>query len=155
MLKKTINGSAWLLAFYAVVAAAPALAADAASWAARAATWEKEFNAGNLKGVLALYADDGYRMPPNAAIAQGSEAILTSLQSAKDHGVAKIKVAVTSAETSGHLSYATGTFAVSGVDGNQIDHGKWMGVAKKLNGKWKTQCDIWNSDVPVPNAKAK
>jgi ketosteroid isomerase-like protein len=155
MLQKTINGSAWILAFYTMVAAAPALAADASGWAARAAIWEKEFNADNLKGVVALYADDGYRMPPNAETVQGSEAILASLQSAKDHGVAKIKIAVTSAETSGNLSYATGTFAVSGADGKQTDHGKWMGVSKKLNGKWKTKCDIWNSDIAMPGAKAK
>jgi len=155
MLQKTITGSAWILALYTMVAAAPALAADASGWAARAATWEKEFNADNLKGVVALYADDGYRMPPNAETAQGSEAILASLQSAKDHGVAKVKVAVTSAETSGNLSYATGTFAVSGADGKQTDHGKWMGVSKKLHGKWKTQCDIWNSDIAMPSAKAK
>src|SRR6202035_799694 len=100
MLKMTINGFAWILALYAIVAAAPALAADASGWAARAATWEKEFNAGNLKGVVALYAADGCRMPPTAKTVQGSEAILASLQSAKEHDVAKIKVAVTSAETS-------------------------------------------------------
>ena len=110
MLKNTIIGSAWILALYTIVAAAPALAADASGWAERAVTWEKESTADNLKGVVALYAADGYRMPPNAAIAQDSEAILASLQSAKDHGVAKVKIAVTSAESSDNLGYATGTF---------------------------------------------
>jgi ketosteroid isomerase-like protein len=155
MLKKTINGFAWILALYAIVAAAPALAADASDWAARAAIWEKEFNAGHLKGVVALYAVDGCRMPPNAKTVQDSEAILASLQSAKEHDVAKVKVAVTSAETSGNLSYATGTFEVLGADGKSLDHGKWMGVSKKLHGKWRTQCDIWNSDMPMQSDKAK
>jgi ketosteroid isomerase-like protein len=155
MFKKSINGSAWILALYAIAAAAPALAADTSGWAARAVTWEKEFNADNLKGVVALYAADGCRMQPHAETAQGSEAILASLQSAKDHGVAKVKIAVTSTETSGNLAYATGTFEVSDADGKQLDHGKWMGVAKKMNGNWKTQCDIWNSDLPMPSDKAK
>jgi ketosteroid isomerase-like protein len=135
--------------------AAATMTADASGWATRAATWEKEFNADNLKGVVALYAADGCRMPPNAETAQGSEAILASLQSAKDHGIAKVRIAVTSTETSGNLADATGTFEVSGADGKQLDHGKWMGVSKKTNGKWKTQCDIWNSDMPMPGNKAK
>jgi ketosteroid isomerase-like protein len=133
--------------------AAPSV--DASGWAARAVIWETAFNADSLEAVVALYAADGCRMPPNAPIAQGSDAILASLQSAKDHGAAKVRIAVTSAESSGTLANATGTFEVSGADGKQLDHGKWMGVSKKINGKWKTQCDIWNSDLPVPANTAK
>jgi ketosteroid isomerase-like protein len=124
--------------------------ADASGWAARAVIWETAFNADSLEAVVALYAADGCRMPPNAPTAQGSEAILASLQSAKDHGIAKVRIAVTSAESSGSLANATGTFELSGADGKQLDHGKWMGMAMKTNGKWKTQCDIWNSDLPAP-----
>jgi hypothetical protein len=93
-------------------------------------------------------------MPPHAKTAQGSKDILASLHLAKDQGVATVKIAVTLAETSGNLSYGTGTFEVSGADGKQLDHGKWMGVSKKLNGKWKTLFDIWNSDVAIPSDKA-
>jgi ketosteroid isomerase-like protein len=155
VLKKTINCSAWIWALYAMGVAAPALAADASDWAGRAVTWEKAFNSDNLKGVVAMYAVDGYRMPPHEKTAQGSDAILASLKSAKDHGVAKAKISVTAAESVGNFSYATGTFEVAGADGKQLDHGKWMGVAKKQNGKWITQCDIWNSDMPMPSANAK
>jgi ketosteroid isomerase-like protein len=155
MLKKAIDCSAWIFTLYAMGALAPALAADASGWAARAITWENAFNGDDLKAVVALYAADGYRMPPHENTAQGSEAILASLKSAKDHGVAKAKISVKAAETVGNLSYATGTFEVAGADGKQLDHGKWMGVAKKQNGKWKTQCDIWNSDMPMPSDKAK
>jgi ketosteroid isomerase-like protein len=156
MLKKAINYSAWILTLYAMGAAAPALAAGALDWVARAATWEKDFNADNLKGVVALYDADGYRMPPHEnKTAQGGEAILASLKSLKEHGVAKVKISVTAAESAGSLSYATGTFEVASADGKQLDHGKWMAVAKKFSGKWKTQCDIWNSDMPMPSDKAK
>jgi ketosteroid isomerase-like protein len=155
MLRKTIDCSAWILALYAMVAAAPALAADAADWAARAVTWETDFNADDLTGIVALYAADGCRMPPHAKTAQGSEAILATLKSAKKQGVAKIKISVKAAETVGNLGYATGTFEVAGADGKQLDHGKWMGISKKLHGKWKTQCDIWNSDVPMPSERTK
>lgn len=74
-----------LLLLGAVFAAAPAVAADASDLAGRAAAWEKEYNAGNLKGVLVLYASAGCRMPPNQETVHGSDAILAQLKSGLDH----------------------------------------------------------------------
>ena len=137
----------------AALAAAPAAAADSSNIAALAAVWEKEYNAGNLAAVVALYAPDGCRMPPNQEAVHGSEAILAQLKAGKDRGLAKVKIAVTSAESSGDLSYGMGTYVITGADGSHLDHGKWMLVSKKSNGAWKTQCDIFNSDMPMPAMK--
>ena len=131
--------------------AAPAFAADESNMAAKAATWAKEYNANNLKGVQALYATDGCRMPPNAAAAHGSAAILAQLQGSKEQAP-KIKIALTSAETTGDQGYAIGTYEIMAADGSSMDHGKWMNVSKKAGGKWMIQCDIWNSDKPLPTA---
>ncbi len=139
----------------AMLATVPAAAADKSDAAARAAVWEKEYNAGNLAAVQALYATDGCRMPPNQEAVHGSEAILAQLKAGKDGGVAKVKLVVTTAESSGDLAYGTGTYEITGADGSHIDHGKWMNVSKKLNGTWKTQCDIFNSDMPMPTGSMK
>jgi ketosteroid isomerase-like protein len=144
-----------ILMLAAVLAAVPAAAADSSGLAARAATWEKEYNADNLAGVVALYASDGCRMPPNQEAVHGSDAILAQLKSGKDRGLAKVKIAVTSAESSGDLGYGTGTYVITGADGSHIDHGKWMLVSKKSNGVWKTQCDTFNSDMPMPAMSMK
>jgi ketosteroid isomerase-like protein len=144
-----------ILMLAAVLAAVPAAAADSSGLAARAATWEKEYNADNLAGVVALYASDGCRMPPNQEAVHGSDAILAQLKSGKDRGLAKVKIAVTSAESSGDSGYGTGTYVITGADGSHIDHGKWMLVSKKSNGVWKTQCDIFNSDMPMPAMSMK
>ena len=133
-----------------VLAAVPAAAADKSDVAGRAAIWEKEYNADNLAAVTALYAADGCRMPPNQEAAHGSEAILAQLKAGKDQGLAKVKIAVTAAESSGDLGYGTGTYEITRADGTHMDHGKWMLVSKKSNGTWKTQCDIFNSDMPMP-----
>ena len=133
-----------------VFAAFPAAAVDKSNMAARAATWEKEYNADNLAAVQALYASDGCRMPPNQEAVHGSGAILAQLTAGKNRGLAKVKIVVTTAETSGDLGYGTGTYEITGADGSHIDHGKWMNVVKKMNGTWKTQCDIFNSDMPTP-----
>jgi ketosteroid isomerase-like protein len=137
----------------AALAAVPAVAADSSNIAALAAVWEKEYNAGNLAAVVALYAPDGCRMPPNQEAVHGSQAILAALKSGKDRGLDKVKIAVTSAESSGDLSYGIGTYVITGADGSHLDHGKWMLVSKKSNGAWKTQCDIFNSDMPMPAMK--
>ena len=142
-----------VLMLAAMLTAVPAAAADQSNVAARAAVWEKEYNAGNLAAVQALYAGDGCRMPPNEEAVHGSEAILAQLKAGKDRGLAKVKIAVTTAESSGDLGYGTGTYVITGADGSHIDHGKWMLVSKKSNGVWKTQCDIFNSDMAMPPMK--
>jgi len=150
MLMKRIICLGVVLMLGAAFAVVPAVAADQSDLAGRAATWEKEYNAGNLAAVVALYAADGCRMPPNQELARGSDAILAQLKSGKDRGLAKVKIVVTSADSSGDVGYGTGTYVVTGADGSHIDHGKWMLVSKKSNGTWKTQCDIFNSDMPMP-----
>jgi ketosteroid isomerase-like protein len=144
-----------ILMLGAMLAAVPAAAADSSGLAARAATWEKEYNAGNLAAVVALYANDGCRMPPNQEAVHGTDAILAQLKSGKDRGLAKVKIAVTSADSSGDVGYGTGTYVITGADGSHLDHGKWMLISKKSNGVWKTQCDIFNSDMPMPAMNMK
>jgi ketosteroid isomerase-like protein len=139
----------------AMLVSLPALAGDKSDVAARAATWEKEYNAGNFEAVAALYAADGCRMPPNEEIAHGTAAILAQLKAGRDRGVAKVKITVTAAESSGDVGYGMGTFEVMKADGSHLDHGKWMLYSKKVDGKWKTQCDIFNSDMPLPSAATK
>ncbi len=139
----------------AALAAVPAVAADKSDIAALAAVWEKEYNANNLAAIQALYAADGCRMPPNQEAVHGSDAILAQLKAGKDRGLAKVKITVTTAESSGDLSYGIGTYEITGADGSHLDHGKWMLVRKKSSGGWKTQCDIFNSDMPMPAMNMK
>ena len=153
MFTKKVVGWGLVLMFGAVLAVVPAAAADQSDVAGRAAIWEKEYNAGNLAAVQALYAADGCRMPPNQAAVHGSAAILAQLKAGKEQGLAKVKIVVTTAESNGDLGYGTGTYVITGADGAHIDHGKWMLVSKKSNGTWKTECDIFNSDMPMPAMK--
>ena len=94
MFGKRLAGFALVLTVSTAVSAA---AADKSGLAGRAVTWEKEYNAGNLAAVQALYTADGCRMPPNQPVAQGSEAILAQLKAGKDRGLAKVKITVTTA----------------------------------------------------------
>ena len=126
------------------------VAAQDSDLAARADAWQTAFNAGELAGVAALYAEDGCRMPPNAAMLSGREAIVANLQATRDAGVAEIALTVTVDETEGDMAHGTGTYELTASDGSHVDHGKWMNVSKRVGGEWTIQCDIWNSDMPLP-----
>ena len=155
MLNTKAGCLAGILVLSAMLAVAPAMAADASGMAARIVSWEKAYNADDLKSIAAMYAADGCRMPPNAKTAQGTDAILAQLKAGKDNGAAKVKLGLASAQTNGDLGSARGTYEVMSADGKQIEAGKWMNMSKRSNRKWMIQCDIWNSDNPPPAAKAK
>jgi len=153
MFVKRIMIFVWMLMLAAVLTAIPAMAADKSGMAEKVATWEKEYNADNLNAIVGMYATDGCRMPPNQEKACGSDAIAAALKGGKDQGVTKVKLALTTAETSGDLGYALGTYEIMSADGSHVDHGKWMNVSKNVKGKWMIQDDIWNSDMPMPGMK--
>src|SRR6185369_180004 len=118
--KAVCCGFALMLA--AVLVAVPVAAADKSDIAALAAVWEKEYNAGNLAGVVALYASDGCRMPPNQDAVHGSDAILAQLKAGKDRGLATLKPAVTSAEPSADLRHDIELYDITAADGPHAAH---------------------------------
>jgi len=98
---------------------------------------KKSITPATLPLVVALYASDGCRMPPNQEAVHGSDAILAQLKAGKDRGLAKVKIAITSAGSNGDLRYGIGTYEITGADGSHVDHGKCMLVSKKSTGHGK------------------
>lgn len=46
-----------------------------------------------------------------------------------------------------------GTYVVTDGPEHVTERGKYLNVWKKVNGTWKIQSNIWNSDAPVPTPK--
>jgi ketosteroid isomerase-like protein len=147
---KTVACGGTLVVVGLILAAAPVMAADPSDLAGRVVTWEKNYNADDTKAVAAMYTEDGCRMPPNQATVHGREGIQGQLDAGKKQGIAKVKLGLTSTTTSGDMAYGMGTYQILNAQGTAVDHGKWMNVSKKVGAEWKTYCDIWNSDVPLP-----
>jgi ketosteroid isomerase-like protein len=152
---KRIVGRGFVVLLLLSLVSIPVLAADKSDVAGRAATWVKEYNAGNLAAVVALYTPDGCRMPPNQPLIRGRDAIMAQLKAGKEAGAAAVKVTVTGAESSGDVGYGFGTYETTRSDGSHFDHGKWMLSSKKVDGKWLTECDIFNSDMAMPSGAMK
>jgi len=142
--------SPFAMAVLAVLAITTVGAADdAADLKARAEAWEKAFNASKLEEVAAMYAQDGVRMPPNAATVKGRDAVLTQLRDSRKI-MSGVEIEAEKAIAEGNLGVTHGTYRIKGPDGTIVDHGKWVSIGRKVDGQWTTVSDIWNSDRPLP-----
>jgi uncharacterized protein (TIGR02246 family) len=121
-------------------------------------TWFAAYNAGDVDGVAALYADDAVLNAPGAPAARGSAAVREAL--AKDIGnTSKGGFTLTPSPAadvgvSGDLAYIWNTFKVTDKSGGTVDAGKYLTVAARKDGKWRIIRDIWNSDTPPAPAAA-
>ena len=112
--------------------------------------WEAAYNNEGAAAVVALYLEDGMRMPPDMPIAKGRAAIQAQVQGGMDNGLAKVDIELAEAMVIGETGVSRGTFKGMDADGGTITEGKWMSVSKWVDGKWQVHADIWNMDAPAP-----
>ena len=115
-----------------------------------AKSWAEIYNTGDAAAVAAYYAKDGMRLPPNAPRIDGRQAIQASIEEGMEMGIAKVELETDEFEISGDQAFTRGTYVIIDREGNQIDNGKWIQIAKRIDGAWYAHCDIWNSDNPLP-----
>jgi ketosteroid isomerase-like protein len=116
--------------------------------------WLRVFAAKDLANSVNFVIDDGSILGPNAPIATGHDAISQAFSGFFALPDLKIEWRPAKAEVarSGELGYTTGAYKMSFKvpTGKTIeDHGKYVTVWKKQNGKWKVAYDIFNSDLPA------
>jgi len=138
----------------AVTAAAPA--SDRAADEAAIRQLDDEFfaasRAKDANAMAAVYADDAISMPPNSPLLVGKAAI-------RSYNVEVLKIpqfSMTGESTSigfsddGTMAYDTGKYAATFADpkGKLVkDEGKYLGVLKKIDGKWRIVADAFNSNM--------
>jgi uncharacterized protein (TIGR02246 family) len=114
-------------------------------------SWEKTYNAGDAKGVAALYADDAALLPPGEPIARGLADILAfytkDIAEAKAAGVVLALDRNTDVGISGELGWESGVYKAT-VNGAVVETGKFLAVSRKKDGKWQFIRDTWNPDAP-------
>jgi len=114
--------------------------------------WVNAYNAGDADKIVALYADDGVVMPPDALLVTGHEALrkylVADIASSKAGGVS-FALGEESTGIAGNLGWHSGTFKVNGSGGATVGTGKYLEVWRKTDGKWLMIRDIWNNDAPA------
>ncbi len=144
-----------LLALHCNQSAPDTRAADEAVIRGINQTWFKAYNAGDVKSIVALYADDAVVNGPGVPAARGQAAIseFFTKDIAAAAGMSTNPVTPTDVAVSGDLGWEWGTFTLTDKSGSTVDRGKYVTVFAKKDGKWLITRDIWNSDGPMPGSK--
>jgi uncharacterized protein (TIGR02246 family) len=116
--------------------------------------WEKMFADKDSAGIGALFAEDGYSMPPNTKAMKGPEEIRKGtgemLRTTKDFKLTFEPSVITVADA-GDMAFERGTYKASfaGPKGKKLEeHGNYVTVWKKVDGQWKVVADMNSSEVP-------
>jgi uncharacterized protein (TIGR02246 family) len=126
---------------------------DQAAIRERNSAFVKAFNDKDVPQVLGVYTENSTFMPPNQPVLRGKDALKSFYDDLLKSGATNLKVDV--GEVSGHgpLAYQSGTYEMD-VKGDRgaadHDRGKYLFIARKMNGSWRYEYMVWNSDLPVP-----
>ena len=143
----------------ALVAATAAAAEKDKGLAGIDKAWTKAMLANDVAAVGALYAPDALMYPPDAMELKGREAIQKSYEAfLSGMKVVDAKLTPVKYETHGDTSIGWGRWALkmapkAGGDPVQME-GRYMAVAKKINGKWLYVADHASAPLPPPPAPA-
>ena len=122
-------------------------------------SWFEAYNAGDVDGVVALYAEDAVVSAPGAPPARGHAAIhkliTNDIEGTKAAGLSLKGGEKSDAGVSGDLGWEWGTFTVIDQSGATVDRGKYTSIFARKDGKWLIIRDTWNSDGPMQMSETK
>ena len=122
------------------------------------AAWSKVATAKDVEAYVGFLAEDALGLPPNAPMQRGKETIRKSVSEmmASPGFALSWQASKVEASRGGDLAYSVGTYELTMNDpkGKPVtDRGKYMTVWKKQpDGQWKVVTDMYNSDLPAPEA---
>jgi len=111
-------------------------------------------NSGDPEAISMLYTSDARLLPANSALIDGREAIKAYWsESMAQGGSSELVLETESAVRYGDMAIEEGRYVVN-VGSQEVDQGKYIVTWKKEDGQWKLHQDIWNSDLPMSQARA-
>ena len=132
--------------------------ADVAAIRAGTSAFAEAYNAGDADALAAAYTEDAVILPPNAPAISGRAGIrefwAADSENARAAGLKFVFPGDGPAEVSGDLAYESGSFQVVDASGAAVVTCKYIGVFKKVDGKWLLVRDTWNTDAPPAPAPA-
>lgn len=141
-----------VLAIIFLVACAPQGSQSSPELAAMSERWEEGINSGDIDLLVSMYTPDCWVMPPNAPMAQGSEAVRASFGELIEAGITG-QLETLEATVAGDIGHRVGTYTLFAPDGSPIDTGKYIEQWRKTAAGWQIAADIWNSDLAADAGK--
>jgi len=114
--------------------------------------WARHWNAGELDGVVAAYAEDAVYLPPHHEAVHGREAIREYLKAPLGHGVSGLAFKVTYIKQEGPIAWDVGTYRMNIPQNDGMkkeDRGKYLTVWRRVGKNWLITADAWSSDLPL------
>lgn len=109
---------------------------------------------GDAAAISMLYTLDAKILPANGALVEGREAIQVYWSESMAQGASSELVLETeSAKAYGDMAIEEGRYKIL-MNSQVVDLGKYIVTWKKEGKQWKLHQDIWNSDSPLPKARA-
>jgi len=126
--------------------------ADVAAIRAANASYASAVKARDWGALAALYAQDAIILPPNHPPVTGRANIKAYFEAFPP--MSAFEVPIVEIEGRSDLALVRGTYSLTiSQEGSApvTDSGKWMEKRRKqADGSWLILCDIWNSDVAMP-----
>ena len=113
------------------------------------------YEQGDAEALANFFTDDAQAFQPNSGIVEGKENIRDFWQAMLDVGAARYEMSISSATAMGQVGHAIGSSQLYLADDVLLDEAKFVLILQKVNGQWKIQTDIWNSNMPCVSAPAE
>lgn len=127
--------------------------ADADAIRKGTAEFAAAFNAKELEKVVEFYGENSVLMPPNKPLLRGRDTLKSYYGDQFTRG-GELRLDVEEILGHGPLAYESGTYSLTYAGGGR-DRGKFLRVLRNQNGTWRTEYNIWSSDLPQqPGAAA-
>ncbi len=99
---------------------------------------------GDAAAVAAVYATDGWALPPGGPIIKGRDAIQQLWQGVIDSGVKHAELETIDLDVHGDDAVEVGQGALFVAGGQLAGRVKYIVVWKRVHGEWRYYRDIWN-----------
>lgn len=109
------------------------------------------FNNGDYESIADLYTANAKFFPQNAEVIEGKDAVKTTWEGMLNMGISQFNLETIEAKAYGMIAVEEGRYEMY-IGDQLVDHGKYIVIWEKVNGKWKIAKDIPNSSVPLPVA---
>lgn len=119
------------------------------------AQYESAVNAGNLDGLLVLYAGNAVQVAPNEPSINGAQAIRMRAEGNHEVYAYSLKSEINEIQLSGHMATVRANFSETMTSKTDaIDRttttGTWVLLLQQQSaGNWKIATEIWNDDKPI------
>ena len=108
---------------------------------------------GDAAAVAALYTTDGMVMPAGSDNVKGAAAIQKFWAGAMGSGIAAAKLNTIEVFGRGANATEVGEYELLDKAGKSLDHGKYIVIWRREDGKWKLHRDMFSTNIPPKPAK--